>query len=337
MNKVITFFCFSLFLFSCKKSGRESPDTSKIKAPLEIIRYERTVFANGSAATKMDALDKKYPAFTKDFLFNIVGIPPQKDSIIRILPLFVQSNRVIYDSVQAIFTDSKLNEILAPLQKALKLTKYYFPQYKLPNKLFTYVGPLDGYGSIMTSSGLAIGLQSYLGANFQAYHTDYLQQVYPNYISARFEPEYISVNSTRNIVEDLFMNQAKSTSLVEQMVDLGKKLYVMDYLLPDVPENLIFGYTEVQLENVEKNEALIWNFFLQNNLLYSTEADNFRDYLNDGPNTPALGSDIPGNIGQFTGLQIVKKWMNEHPKKSLSDLLNIPSSDIFKETKYKPH
>lgn len=338
MYKLITIFCIVATLVSCKHSNRKTPDISKINAPLQVIRFERDVFANNAPIdAKMNNLDQKYGSFTKDYLFNIVGISPSKDSILRVLPLFIDSYRAVYDSVQITFSDEKLNKDLEPLKKALQLTKYYFPQYKTPAKLFTFVGPLDGYGCIMTSSGLAVGLQLYLGKDFPAYHTEYVQQVYPNYISRRFEPEYIPVNCVRNIVEDIFVDEPKSLPLVEQMIDAGKKLYIMDYLLPDLDESFILGYTKEQAKGCIQNEATIWNFFLQNNLLYSTDAESVRDYLNDGPNTPALGDNVPGNIGQFVGLQIVKKWMNEHTQTSFPDLVKTSSAEIFKQSKYKPH
>jgi 3-dehydroquinate dehydratase len=61
-----------------------------------------------------------------------------------------------------------------------------------------------------------------------------------------------------------------------------------------------------------------------------------RDYMNDGPNTQALGKESPGNIGQFIGMQIVAKWMEKNKDLSLDILMKTPGKQIFDEAKYKP-
>ena len=70
--------------------------------------------------------------------------------------------------------------------------------------------------------------------------------------------------------------------------------------------------------------------------MYETEPNLIGSYVNDGPSTPEFGEISPGNIGEFTGWQIVKKWMNKNEKKSLSELMQTPAKQIFDEAKYKP-
>ena len=85
-----------------------------------------------------------------------------------------------------------------------------------------------------------------------------------------------------------------------------------------------------------KAKKNIWSFFVQNDMLFNTDPNLTRDYMSDGPNTPALGTSSPGNIGQFTGWQIVKKWMDKNPTVSLEELMKKKPRDIFNESKYKP-
>jgi uncharacterized protein YjaZ len=75
---------------------------------------------------------------------------------------------------------------------------------------------------------------------------------------------------------------------------------------------------------------------VQNDLLFNTDPNITRDYLNDGPNTPALGDASPGNIGQFVGSRIVLKWMEKQKDLSLDALMKTPAKKIFDEAKYKP-
>src|SRR5205823_2042297 len=99
------------------------------------------------------------------------------DSAMRKVKMFIHDYRPIYDSSQITFAslDKTTNEI----KHGLKFVKYFFPDYKLPTQLITFIGPVEGYANVLTSSGLAVGLQLYLGKNFPIYQTEYISEVYP--------------------------------------------------------------------------------------------------------------------------------------------------------------
>jgi hypothetical protein len=139
-----------------------------------------------------------------------------------------------------------------------------------------------------------------------------------------------------NVINDIYPPKSGTRTLIEQMVEQGKRMYVLDLLLPETADTLKTGYTEKQLQGCYDNEPGIWNFFLQNNLLYITDPLQTRDYINDGPRTEALGPASPGNIGLFVGWQIVKKWMGSHENTTPEQLLQTPPKQIFEEAKYKP-
>jgi hypothetical protein len=225
----------------------------------------------------------------------------------------------------------------------LKYTHHYFPKYPLPEQLISFVGPMDAFyestlgwsGDVITSSGLGIGLQMHLGGNSPLYAEEG-GQGYPQYISRRFEPSYIVVNSARNIIDDMFPDQPKNKTLVEQMVDKGKRMYVLDRLLPDVADTLKIGYTTNQLAGAYKSEAVIWNMFTENNFLYESDYQKIKSFVGEGPKTPELSDESPGYIALFTGWQIVKKYMNDHPDTSLEQLMQMDNRKIFELSKYKP-
>ncbi len=81
--------------------------------------------------------------------------------------------------------------------------------------------------------------------------------------------------------------------------------------MPETADTLKTGYTKNQLDGCYKNEQTIWSFFVQNDLLFTTDPSLIKDYMNDAPQTQAFGQDSPGFIGQFVGWQIVKKWMEQ--------------------------
>ena len=70
--------------------------------------------------------------------------------------------------------------------------------------------------------------------------------------------------------------------------------------------------------------------------MFTNEVAIIKDYMNDAPNTAALGEESPGYIGQFVGWQIVKKWMSKNEKTTLQQLMSKSPKEIFEESKYKP-
>ncbi len=322
---------------SCK--GRKVPDVSGIKVHLQLQRFERDFFSidTNHIDESLQQLHQKYPSFLQDFIFNILALPPQPDSASAVdqeVKAFISSYTPLNDSAKKLFADVSATE--KEVTRGLQFVKYYFPSYKLPTRLITFIGPINSYGNILTTDALAVGLQLYMGKGFSLYQSEAGQELYPAYISKRFGKEYIPVNCIKTIVDDIFPDNNAGRPLVEQMIQAGKRLYVLDQLMPDTPDTLKTGYTKKQLEGCYANEQTIWTFFVQNDLLFSTDPSVTKDYMNDAPQTQVFGKESPGFIGQFSGWQIVKKWMAKNDKVSLEQLLQINPKTIFEQAKYKP-
>lgn len=332
--KRILWVAFIFLFFSCKNEN--IPDVSSIEVQLEVSRFEQDFFAvdTNLIIHALDKLQLKYPSFLMDYMYNILALSPPVDSAAQRLKQFIHDYKPVYDTSQVVFPD--LNKTKEEIKQGFQFVKFYFPEYQLPKKLITFIGPVEGYANVLTAEGLAVGLQLYLGRNYTVYQTDYIRQVYPEYQSRRFEPDYITVNCLKNIVNDIYPDQVPDQPLIYQMIEEGKKLYLLDHFLPYTPDSLITGYSAQQLKGCYEHEALIWNYFLQNQLLYVTDPGLTRDYMNDGPKTEMLGEGSPGFIGQFVGWQIVKKYMDIFPDKKLPDLLKTSASEIFERAKYKP-
>jgi hypothetical protein len=222
------------------------------------------------------------------------------------------------------------------LQGQLKYIKYYFPQYHLPPKYVAFIGPFDGPGVAMTQYTLAIGLQSYAGKNFSFYLTGKGQDLYPQYISRRFEPEYITANCISAIAEDIFPDSSDGRPLIEQMVTKGRYWWLMSRLMPDAPDSIRMGYTKAQLDWCAGNEAAIWNFFLQGTDLFTLDPDVIKNFIGEGPKTLGMPDGSPGNIGAWVGWQIVKKYVSDHSGLTLTEVMRLPVRVLFEQSKYKP-
>lgn len=344
MKYIIALFTF-LSLVACSNS-KKTPDVSKIKVELTTQRFEKDFFAldTNHLDAGMQQLYVKYQQFYIDFLQNVLASDPQPDSVLKNVQLFTNAYKNIHTISQSLYAD--LTPIENEIKQGFKLMKYYFPNYQLPTQLVTYIGPWDAMFMLSTKNGgssifrdgpiLGIGLQLFLGSNYSVYKEQGIQEMYPTFISRRFDKQYITNNAMKVLIDDIYPDKSVGKPLVQQMIEAGKRLFILQALVPNAPDSITTGYTQQQLDGCYKNESNIWSFFVVNNLLFVNDFNLIKDYLNDAPNTQALGDESPGFIGQFIGWQIVKKWMKKNSSATLQQLLNKSAKEIFEEAKYKP-
>jgi hypothetical protein len=328
---------FLLFIIACK-TGKKTPDTSNIPVTVHIERFDQAFFAIDTNHIQQGLLDlaRQYPYFINDFAVNILGTSPLSDTSINafiICRRFISGYEPVRDSLGQKFADMRPMEV--ELKKGFQHLRYYFPKYNLPPKVVSYIGPFDAPGVALTRFTLAIGLQLYAGKQFPFYLSRQGQDLFPLYISRRFEPEYIVPNCMKALAEDMFPDQSQGKLLIEQMIGKGKNWWLIDQLLPETADSLKTGLTQKQLSWCESNEGQIWNFFLDQNL-YSPDPDLIKNFIGDAPYTQGMPEASPGNIGQWVGWRIVQKYMSLHPDLTPLQLMQTPDRTIFDEAKYKP-
>jgi hypothetical protein len=331
---------FSLIIcgifFSC--NSKDYPDVSNVKIPLETKRFDKAIFAmdTNNISVQMEKLVQEYPFFVPNYIESILGADPKWGAEERTsyLKSFISYNRTVYDTAQKYFSDFSGFE--KEVKHGLQFVKYYFPSYKVPSKIITYIGPADGYGDILDEDAFIVGLQAHLGKDFPLYKTDMVREVYPDYITARFSPDYITVNCMRNIVNDMYPEKNEDKRLIIQMVEKGKRLWLLSKFLPETDEYKLMGYTKAQMKDCNDHQANIWSMFLQNNFLQTADNNLIKNYVSEGPKTQELGEGAPGNIGSYAGWQIVKKYVSKNPEVKPSELMALDDEKIYVEAKYKP-
>ncbi len=319
------------------KPKTNAPDVSHIKVDVQIQRFENDLFdTTTKGQAKIDALNKKYSTIATYF-YTSTGISDALATGLKpeiILNKYTGNLKPLFDS--ALLKYKKIDKLTAEFKKAFQYYKYYFPKASLP-QIFTTVNLLSDdqklfSGVEYTKDTLLIHLQMFLGKDFSFYDP----QLFSDYFRVRFDEPYIVRNSLMSMLKEQAPAITSDAPLVEQMIDQGKRIYILKQLLPEKDDHILINYTKTQLADCNGREKMIYSFFLDNNYLFNSDVQNIRDFCGEGPFTKELGTDSPGNIGAFVGWQIVKKFMEKNPKLSLPDLLQKDAKAIYNEAKYKP-
>jgi hypothetical protein len=344
MKKIlVTLFAISL-LITCNNK-KSIPDVSDIKVGLALQRFDVDFFAmdTNHIANGISGLTVKYPVLLPLFVQTIVGVTDTtgvKD--------FYGRYKQVFDSSQKLYSD--FDPVKKQIETALKYVKYYFPSYELPGVITTVVGPMNsrqdlaqmGNGdytpNFMGPGFIGISLQFYLGQDFSLYkHEYFITNVAPLYISRRFTKEYIISDVLKLVTEDIIPDKSKGKPLVEQMIEKGKQWWLLDKFLPKVQDSVKTGYTRQQLDWCEQNEGLIWSYISKNEDLNTINPATIQTYIGEAPFTQGFSPELsPGNIGQWIGWQIVKKYAEKKSGLKPGEIMQTDPRLILEEAKYKP-
>ena len=342
-NLLLLLILSTVFL-SCNEK-KKRPDVSNIKVKLEMVRFEKDFFQLDTLNLdkSMEKLWTDHHDFMADYVYKILALENTDTSKWgSVIKRFYADYKPIYDSTQKL--DGDIDKAKQKLEQSLRYVKYYFPKYKLPEQFITFIAPMDafaysetgGSGEILTRHGIGAGLQLHLGAKSMIYQSEAGLQLYPEYISRKFNVEEIPSNAMRIIVDDIYPPMKPGGTLLDLMVDHGKRIYLLDLFMPDEKETIKFGYTDGQLKAMKENEGFVWNYFTENNLLYEADLLKIQSFVTDSPMTAEFGLGSPGFTSLFVGKQIIDAYMDKNPSISLTELLATDAKKILTGSGYKP-
>jgi hypothetical protein len=185
--------------------------------------------------------------------------------------------------------------------------------------------------AIYANDKLVIALELYLGKDHRFYSE------FPAYLRQNFEQRQM----LSDIVSSLsyrIVPGSKNKDLLTLMINAGKELYLKDILLPDYTDAERIGYTEIQTKWCQENESYMWEYFVSNKMLYSSDPKLPNRFINLAPFSKfylEIDNETPGRVGQWVGWQIVRSYMKNN-EVSVIQLLKADPIEIFEKSKYKP-
>lgn len=325
-------FCL-LFLVNCT-SDPLKVNISGIKEEVKVIRFDQLLF---EAASKSDSsavvlLREKYPLFTDLFSWQILKIGPLTDSAgWMMLKDFVSDSiiRSAKEKADVLFPENPA--FGRDLIRAFKHYRYYFPAEKLP-EIYTTI---SGFNEPVFVSGNTIGisLDKYLGAGCEFYPLLGL----PLYKQKRMHPAMIPSDVIQTWGRSIFPVGNEATTLCDQMVYEGKLLWFIQAMAPELADTLITGFSGKQLNWCIANEREMWNYLVENKLLFSTKQMDIVRYIGDGPTTNGFPGGSPARTGAWLGWRIIRNYLKKNPEVTLPELMaNKDYQGILNASAYAP-
>ena len=317
MRYYFLFFVLLLFLNSCQKEVKKNVDTSKIEVEFMINRFEQDFYDHGGE--NLEELKNKYPLLFPDITPDSIWMAKIND----------RDEQELYSETQKLY--SSFSDIESELKSLFQHVIYYNPLFNTPD-IITGLSNIDyDYRVIYNQELVFISLDVYLGSTHPFYGD------FPSYIKQNNVRERIIVDVASAII-DSQIKPLTNRSFLAKMIHEGKKLYLLELYLPLKSEAVRIGYNKIKYDWALINEEQVWKYFIENNLLYSTDTKLNKRFLEDAPFSKFYISEdknSPGRIGQWIGMQIVRSFMANNDV-SLSDLLLKNEEEIFKKSKYKP-
>jgi hypothetical protein len=126
-------------------------------------------------------------------------------------------------------------------------------------------------------------------------------------------------------------------TLLNTMLHEAKLVYFTKRMIPSVADTILFGFTDNQLSFCREGEAIIWEYLISNDLLFSTESFMIRKFTGEAPFTSYFTEDSPGRAVVWTGFRIIERFMRNNPDVTLQELMEMSDCQaILTGAKYKP-
>lgn len=333
IKKILPVLLLAAFFSGCSEKNPYKKDTKGIEADIEIKRLDKELFELDfdSIAPEVPRLNKKYGDFFDLYNKNVIKIGGSNhkdypDNLRSFLTDYFINKA--YEKTMKVYPD--LDDLENKFTEGFKHYKAHFTDKQIP-ALYTYIGGFN-QSIVVGDSILAIGLDKYLGQNCEFYDKLTLS----NYLKKNMHKKKIPTDAMRSWGKTEWLFNDSTDNLLSNMIYKGKLLYFTKSMFPEESDTLIMGFTEDELQWCVNNEQKMWDFIIENKLLFSTDHMTINKYVNPAPFTAGLPKESPGRAINWLGWQIVEAYM-ERSKSSLPELMEEDDyQKIFTQSKYHP-
>ncbi|MBU2939895.1 gliding motility lipoprotein GldB [Lacinutrix sp. C3R15] len=318
MKNIFLFLFVAFLCVSCKKDAGLEKEISNMEMSVAIERFD-LAFAHAKP-TELQKLKDAFPFMFSKKYADSFWIAKMQDT------LQIELNK----EVEKVYPNLDLVE--AEMKSFFQHVKYYFPEFKIP-RLVSATSFVDYRNKVIVTDTISlISIDTYLGSDHFFYNG--IQK----YLAANFTENQIVVDFASKYAENYIFPKQNKTFL-DEMIYFGKQLYFKDIMIPFKTDAEKIGYTQEQFNWSKANEAQIWSYFVERELLFSTDTKLVNRFITEAPfskfNLVEIDKESPGRIGQYIGWQIVRAYMQNNDV-SLKEMLTNTAEEIFNKSRFKP-
>jgi hypothetical protein len=323
----------ALFFQGCRQEPYHT-DIGGMDMDLQIARFEADLFSLDfdSIPAAIPGLRNRYGDFFEIFNHRIINIGgadqvTYPEYLKRFLTDYL--NNEVYRLTMQVFPD--LEELQGQLNDAFKRYRYHFPDMPVP-EVYTFISRFNQ--SIVTSEGvLGIGLDNYLGRE-----TDFYQRLARHqYQINNMHPGKIPSDCLLGWGITEFEFNDSADNVLSNMIYHGRNAYFTKWMLPDHADSLIMGFTAPQMRFCRNNEARMWEYLVEERILFETDRMTIQKFTGSGPFTGDFTRESPARAAVWLGWRIVEDYMRHNSGVSLAALMREGNyQKILTLSRYNP-
>jgi hypothetical protein len=321
-----------LFAISCSDDRWKIKDSNELKKnKIMYIDFDQALFKFNKFNLEASILKNYDQNEMLGYLFlHCLSLGDPKDSLFfnsvelfRADPYIQLLENEIDNTLRA-----KLSGYESNLNDKFNRLSFFIKNKPIPKRIF-WLNTLFASSVFCSENEIGVGLERYLGPKKKVIKKLPSEQFF-QWMKDGMKTEYLERDILVNWIFTHYVPETEE-SLIQKMIQWGKVYYILHAIYPDLPLHYVLRYQREKYEWTEQNEEQIWKYLVSQSLVFSKNERDISNFINDGPFTPGLPEKGPDRLGQFIGFKMVYKYMDNHTKKSLEDLVKTPYNSILQE------
>ena len=178
-----------------------------------------------------------------------------------------------------------------------------------------------------------MGLDNYLGRDTEFYR----RLARPQYQINNMHPGKIPSDCMLGWGITEFEYNDSVNNVLSNMIYHGRNAYFAKWMLPEEPDSLIMGFTAGQMQFCRNNEARMWEYLVEEKILFETDRMTIQKFTGSGPFTSDFTRESPARAAVWIGWRIVEDYMRYNSMLTLRELMNEQDyMKVLTRSRYNP-
>lgn len=325
MRKAI-YLLISVVLLSACHLNRADDDLLSGKE-LRVFRYDRLQYeavALGSVSA-LQRMRLECSQATRLLAEDVLAIGnADTDDMGRRLCEYYSDTTLIHLMEDALLKFSDMSDIEKGLTKGFARLKKEIPSLVVP-AVYSQISALN-QSVVVGDSLLGFSIDKYMGEDYPLY-----KRYYYDHQRRTMTPERILPDCFTSYLFSQYPYHWRigARSLYDIILHRGKVFWTVAHIGVADSETELLGYDKEQISWCKKNGKKFWRWMQDQRLLDSTDPMVIRAFTHSDPASIFGQEQVPPMIGVWYGMQLVDKYMKDHPKTTLDELLSCDDFGII--------